>query len=109
MIVVEVVGTADDTDLLAGTDLANIPTFGVLAVYAASTQNDTTITITGPGGEPVVRGQPMTLRANGEIRQEADPTYPMAATQGGHYVVAIDVVTAATFRVRAIFLEPDEL
>ena len=109
MIVVEVVGTADDTDLLTGSDLTSIPTFGVLAVYAASTQNDTDITITGPGGEPVVRGQPMVLRANAEIRQDEDPTYPMAATQGGHYVIAINVVTAATFRVRAIFLEPDEL
>lgn len=103
MIVVESTGTADDSDFLANTDLANIPGPGMLSVYAASTQNDTLLTITGPGAEAVVRAQAILLRANAEIRMDEDITFPVAVSQGGRYVLDINVQTAATFRIRAVF------
>lgn len=103
MILVEVVTTADNTDILSNSDLANIPEGGGLTVFASSTQNDTLLTITGPGSEPVVRDQAILLRANAEIRQNEDPHFEVAVSQGGRYVIAVDVVTAATVRIRAIF------
>lgn len=105
MIVVDTVLTADNTDVLGGTDLANIPAAGGLQVFASSTQQDTTITITGPGSEPVVRTRPVTLRANAEIRENEDVGYEVPVVQGGRYVINIDVVTAATVRVRAIYFD----
>jgi len=108
-IIVETVLSADNTDVLDGTDLANIPEMGVLTVFAMSTQDDTLMTITGPGSEPVIRNQALGLRANAEIRQSEDTPYQVGVTQGGHYILAIDVQTAATVRVRAIFQDLEEL
>jgi len=109
MIVVEATGTADDADFLANTDLANIPELGGLSIFASSTQNDTLITITGPGSEPVVRGQAILLRANAEIRQDEDISFQVPVTQGGRYVIDVNVQTAATFRIRAIFEDLQDL
>jgi len=109
VIVVENIGTADDADFLAGTDLANIPSPGMLSIYAASTQNDTLLTITGPGAEAVTRAQAVTLRANSEIRMDEDITYPVLVSQGGRYVIDVNVQTAATFRIRAVFQDLQDL
>jgi len=103
MIVVTRVLSADDTDVLASTDLANIPADGQLDVYAASTQSDTTCSITGPGNEPVIRLRPLQLRTNGQPSLETDVPFTLGAVQGGHYVINIDIVTAATVVVVAIF------
>ena len=103
-IVVEVVLTADNADLLAGSDLESIPQGGVLTVYGASTQADTTITVTGPNMQAVVRAMPLTLRASSEIRQDSDVPFVVPVARAGKYIVNIDVVTAATVRVRAIYI-----
>lgn len=103
MIVVQRILTADDTDALAATDLANIPSDGVLTILMASTQNDTTITITGPGQEPIVRTQRVILRTNGQPIISDDLEYSIPVVQGGHYFVNIDIVTAATVGLMAIF------
>lgn len=108
MIIVEQTGTADNNDFLSGTDLDNIPSDGVLIIQGASTVGDTLLTITGPGGEPVVRGQCLVQRANSEIRED-DPDYPMGVTQGGHYVVDVNVQTAGTWRLRATYVPLEEL
>ena len=109
MIIVRVFATADDTDVLGGTDLASIPSDGLLTIYGASTQNDTTITITGPGSEPVVRTRALPLRANAEVRLNEDPAMIVGVVQGGRYVVNVDVVTAATFQILATFLDVEDL
>jgi hypothetical protein len=109
VIIVETTLTADNADVLDGTDLANIPAGGLLTIHAASTQNDTLLTITGPGNEPVVRNQAAVQRANAEIREDVDPGYDLGVVQGGHYIVAVDVQTAATVRVRATFHDLQEL
>lgn len=109
MIIVEVVGSADNTDVLAGSDLANIPEGGVIMIRAASTQQDTDLTITGPGSEPVARNIPMILRANAEIRQQDDPSFQLPVTQGGRYVINVDVVTAATFRISVTYADLEDL
>lgn len=108
MITVESTGTADDNDFLSGSDLDNIPEGGLLVVNIASTQDDTLIEITGPGGAPVVRNQAAVLRANAEIALD-DPDFVVGVSQGGHYIIAVNVQTAATFRVRAIYIPADEL
>lgn len=103
-IVVDRVLTADNTDVLAGTDLDSLPARGQLDVFAASTQQDTLITVSGPGIQAPVRAQAVVMRANAEIRQLEDPSYRVRAAQAkGHYVVNVDMVTAATIRVRIIW------
>lgn len=109
MIAVEVTGTADATDALDGTDLQTIPGPGGLTIFVASTQLDTLLTITGPGSEPVVRNRPMLLRAGPEIRQDEDVAYMIPVVQGGRYIINVDVTTAATFRVRAIYEDLHDL
>jgi len=109
MIIVQRAITADNSDHLAGTDLANIPSDGQLDVYIASTQNDTTITITGPGQEPIVRASAVLLRTNGMPLLKDDYPISIPVFQGAHYVVNIDIVTAATVGVIYIYRSLDEL
>lgn len=95
--------TADNADLLAGSDLDEAPFSGTMVIYGAATQNDHTLTVTAPqlGGGPIaapIRAGPATLRANAEIRRDEDT--PMAILQiaaGQHATLNVDVVTAGTF------------
>lgn len=105
MIIVSSTITADNTDVLSGTDLANIPSDGQLDIFLASTQNDTLYSITGPGNEPIARTQKMQLRTNGMPILSDDLPLTLLVTQGGHYIVNIDIVTAATVNLIAIYRE----
>lgn len=109
MIIVQKVITADDLDVLSNTDLANIPIGGVLMVYVASTQDDTELTITGPGQVPVARDIPVVLRANAEIRERDDASFQIVVSQGGRYFIAINIVTAATCRILAKYASASDL
>ncbi len=108
MIVVQKTFTADNSDALSGTDLAQIPALGQLDLYLCSTQIDTGITITGPANEPIIRGQVLMQRTNGVISLQDDIPLSMLAVQGGKYVINIDVVTAATVYLLAIFRSIEE-
>ena len=103
MIVVSKTITADNSDILANTDFANIPANGQLDIFLASTQNDTVVTITGPANEPIIRGQTLQLRSNGMPLLSDDIPFSLLVTQGGHYVINIDIVTGATVNVIVIF------
>lgn len=109
MILVNRTFTADDTDALANTDLANIPAMGGLEFWFGSTQNDTLLTITGPGQEPVIRLRPIQLRTNGQPLLSDDQPIQIGVAQGGHYVVNIDIVTAATVVMVVKFTPVDEM
>lgn len=95
--------TADNADLLAGTILDQPGVPGVYTVFAASTVGDTQITIS-IGGRQVINAGIITLRANSEIREDSDTFYQMISLTGGRPVVNVNVITAATVRVRTKFL-----
>lgn len=100
--------TADDTDALANTDLANIPGPGQLDVFIASTQNDTVFSLTGPGVEPIARLIRVGQRTNGQASLVDDVPYSIPV-DAGHYVLNIDVVTAATVGFIAAYRSLEEL
>lgn len=108
MIVVNRTLTADDTDALNGTDLANIPGDGQLDVFIASTQVDTVFTLTGPGTEPVARLIRVQQRTNGVPSLQDDVPYSIPVTNG-HYVLNVDIVTAATVGIIARFISALEI
>ncbi len=105
MIAVQVFATADNADVLAGTDLDNMPLETDLLIFGASTQNDTTLTLTVPGLQAPLNAFPLKLRAGPEIRQNEDMVTAFRVAQNGHVVVNLDVVTAAT--VVLLFIAPD--
>ncbi len=109
MITVRQVMTADNTDVLNGTDLESIPLLGLLAVWAASSQADTLITITGPENDPPVRAQALPLRTNGQPLKNEDSPYLVGVIQGGRYIIDINIVTAATVVVEAVYRDLSEL
>lgn len=94
--------TADDTDILASTDLANVPAEGQLDVFIASTQNDTLFTITGPGNETIIRNQKVQLRTNGMPSMDTDLPLSFGVLSGGHYFLDVNIQTAATVNVLVI-------
>lgn len=100
---VEVTGAADNSDILAGTQLDQPGVAGVYTVWVASTVNDTLVTIS-LGGEQITTGTPVVLRAGPEIRENEDPFFQMLSRTGGRPVININVQTAASFRVRVKFI-----
>jgi len=109
MIIVTSSLSATNNDVLNGTDLDSIPTAGVLVIWAASTVADSTITITGPGSEPVVRNRPLPLRANGMPDKLSDQPFSVGVIQGGHYVVDITEVTAMTVTMIAVWYDAQDI
>jgi len=103
MITVEDVLTATNADVLAGTQLDQPGVPGVYTVWLASTVGDTTVSIT-LGGRTIVQGAIVILRANSEIRQDEDNFFQMLSRTGGRPVINVVEVTAASIRVRVIFL-----
>lgn len=108
MIVVNRTLTADDTDALANTDLSNIPGPGQLDVFIASTQADTVFTLTGPGTEPIARLIRVQQRTNGVPSLQDDVPYSIPVGPG-HYVLNVDIVTAATVGFVARFIGAEEI
>lgn len=103
VLTVEETLTADDNDFLSGTILDQPGVPGVYTIWGASTVGDTTITIT-LGGRTLTSAAVLILRANSEIRELDDTFFQMLSVTGGRPVININVVTAATVRVRVKFL-----
>jgi len=103
MITVESTIVADDADFLAGTQLDQPGVPGVYTIWAASTVGDTEITIT-LGGRTLVSGASVVLRANSEIRENEDTFFQMLSVTGGRPIINVNVVTAATVRLRIKFI-----
>lgn len=100
--------TATDADALANTDLSNIPGPGQLDVFIASTQNDSTFSLTGPGVEPIARIIRIHQRTNGTPLLSDDVPYSIPVGVG-HYTLNVTVVTAATIGITAIYRSVDEV
>jgi len=103
MITVESTIVADNSDFLAGTQLDQPGVPGVYTIWAASTVGDTEISVT-LGGRTLVSGASVVLRANSEIRENEDTFFQMLSPTGGRPIININVVTAATVRLRIKFI-----
>lgn len=103
MITVERVITADDTDFLSGTQLDQPGVPGVYTIWGASTVGDTEISVT-LGGRTLASAAIVTLRANSEIREMEDTFFQMLSRTGGRPVINVNVVTAASVRIRVKFI-----
>ncbi len=103
MVTVESTLTGDNADFLSGTQLDQPGVPGVYTIWAASTVGDTEITVT-LGGRTLVSGAIVVLRANSEIRENEDSFFQMLSVTGGRPVININVVTAATVRIRVKFI-----
>ncbi len=100
--------TADNADVLAGTDLENIPGIGNLDVFVVSDQADTLVTITAPGQATPVRAQAAIVKTVANIDVTSDIPISLDVF-GGKYIIAIDEQTAATaIRVMAVFTPAEE-
>jgi len=103
VITVEVVLTATNADVLAGTQLDQPGVPVVYTVWGASTVGDSTITIT-LGGRLITNAAVLILRANSEIRENEDTFFQMLSLTGGRPVINVIEVTAASMRIRVKFL-----
>lgn len=107
MITVSLTFAADNTDCLNGTDLENIPEDGALDIYMASTQADTEVTLTAPGGDTPIRKQTLQLRTNAVISLSDDVPISVPVNKG-KFIVDLNIVTGATVRMIAIFRTEEE-
>ena len=97
-----IVGT-DTPDFLAGTQLDQPGVAGVYTVWGASTQQDSLLSIT-LGGRTITNDAVIVERAGPEIRENEDTFFQMLSQTGGRPVINVNIVTAATVRIRVKFL-----
>jgi len=108
MIQVTGIVVADNTNVLAGTDLQSAPGPGAVMLWIASSQADTRITFTAP---PRVACRNITphLRTNGVPLCSDDSPVSMAVTGGEQIAVQVDIVTGATVGYVVKFIPQAEL
>lgn len=101
MIQVRQVLAADNTDILAGTQLDQVPRSGSFTIYAASTVLDSLVTVS-LGPDTIINAQALPLRTNGEPSLNEDAPIAVIDSPGGvRPVINVDEQTAmsATFVV----------
>lgn len=100
--------TADNTDVLQGTDLQSLGR-GILSCLIASTQTDTVVTITGPD-QVSSRLVNVIKRTDGMPDANSDVPYEFPIlTDGSKIVINVDIVTGATVGVIVAFTPEQEL
>ncbi len=103
MITDEQVLPANNTDVLAGSQLDQPGVQGVYTIWAVSDQVDSTLTIS-LGGRTITSGAVMVQRSSSEIRENEDPYFQVLSRTGGRPVISIVEVTAAVMRIRTRFI-----
>lgn len=94
---------ADNTDVLAGTQLDQPGVPGVYTMWLASTVVDTLVTIS-LGGRTYTNAAVVILRASSEIRENEDAFFQVLSVTGGRPIINVNIQTAASVRVRTRFL-----
>jgi len=96
---------ADNTDVLAGTQLDQVPGPGVFTIYGASTVLDSLITVS-LGQDTLINAQPLTLRANGEPDLLSDVPVASVVSPGGvRPIINVNEQTAMTAVIIVVFDE----
>lgn len=94
--------TVDDADALAGTALDQLETGGQLDILAISTQSDSRLSVRGPDNEPLAQDVFIAQQTRAPSIND-DPSLSLPILTGGHYTVDINVVTAATIQMIALY------
>lgn len=96
--------TADDADVLGGTQLDTLQAGGQLDVFILSTQADTLFSIFGPGNEPLVTAAEVAQETRAP-RPNDDTPFTLVIGKSGHYTVDVNIQTAATVQLLAVYRE----
>lgn len=103
MIEVRQVLIADNTDVLAGTQLDQVPTPGSFTIYGASTVLDSLITVS-LGQDTIINAQALPLRTNGEPSLNEDAPIAVIDSPGGvRPVINVDEQTAMSATILVLF------
>jgi len=102
-------GTVDNTDVLAGTDLENLPGPGVLSIYGVSTAVDTALTVTPPGEQSSARAFTLTTKAAATVNANDDqPLAIIAINTSGRVIVFVDITAAATWAMLFVYTPAED-
>lgn len=103
MILVRQVLAADNTDVLAGTQLDQVPQAGTFTIWAASTVLDTLLTVS-LGSDFLINAQALPLRTNGEPNINEDVPVAVLDSPGGvRPVLNINEQTAMSATIMVLF------
>lgn len=87
--------SADNADVLSGTQLDPLPYDGELQIFIASSQADTLWSLK-LADDLVVDNRPVPQRTNGIPQQSDDPGYAQEVINGVKAKIVVDIVTGAT-------------
>lgn len=96
--------TADTNDVLGTTALKTIPGPGALAIYLASTAADSEASVSVGGRTLKTKGLIGKVGTNAQIDVVSDAALVTTVRGGESPLVDVDVVTAGTIRVKAIWV-----
>lgn len=102
MIQVNALLAATNTDVLAGTQLDQVPRPGMFRIWAASTVNDSTISVT-LGQDTLINSVVLPLRANGVPDIDSDVPIQVPSPGGVRPVISIVEVTAMSALIIVVF------
>ena len=96
--------TATTSDMLGATQLRSMPGKGAVAVYLASTVADSTAAVSLGGRALKTNGVISKVATNALIDVQADAALMIEVSGGEVLTVDVVVVTAATIRVKALWM-----
>lgn len=102
MIQVNALLAATNTDVLAGTQLDQVPRPGVFRVWAASTVGDSTMSIT-LGQDTLINDVVLPLRTNGVPDINSDVPVLVQSPGGVRPVIAVTEVSAMSAMIIVVF------
>ncbi len=94
--------TAADADILAGSELEFAPGAGTYTIRTASTVSTATLAVSGNRSPIVSSARTITLRANGEVRED-DMPWLMPVDEGEKITIAL-AGTTGTVHVEATYV-----
>ena len=100
--------TADNVDVLAGSQLDQISDDGVFEILVASSTATDTITVM-LGDAVLVNNQIIAMRTNGVPSMSEDVPISIETEGGVRPIISIDIATAANVMCRVFFTPYDEL
>lgn len=102
MIQVNSVLGATNLDVLAGTQLDQVPGPGVFSIWAASTVNDSTMSVT-LGADTLINAAPLPLRVSGVPNLDEDVPVLVSSPGGVRPVISVTEVSAMSSYVIVVF------
>lgn len=101
--------SADNADVLDGTDLQTMPGDGELIIFAASNQVDHELSVTMGGQDVPMLSQIITSRAIAAVNTDQDVPIQIPVDKGAKVKINLNVVASGATNIYCMWRDEDEV